>query len=269
VPWWFLKSSNKATLSWEWEQMAEHAIRAASGSDTKITRLFESEAHGKDVATRRVVYVDSRPVLRETMNHWLSISLSDYEVKSVDDVDAVLSALESCSEVVLILYNIGGHRTERSRLIRTLTLLASNAQKVPVAVLADTDEAATVMTTLECGVRGYIPTDLSAAVMIEAMHLVCAGDIYAPMSTMMRQMMQHKRHIASGHTLCGKDSLSPRQLQIVECLRRGMANKQIAFELNMSQGTVKVHLRSMMKKLSVSNRTQVVLAMMSSDDNKM
>lgn len=252
------------------EQVMERAHPGAFGSGVKIAHLVTSEPPARrEPATSKVIYVDARPVWRETMTNWLSARLPDHEINSVGDGDAALSALDACSGVVLVLYNFGGHRADRSRLAKILVSLTSNPQAVPVAVLADTDEVATVVAALECGVRGYIPTALPAAVMIEAIRLICAGDIYVPTSTLMRQLSNFKRPSAGWRGgVGGKDSLSPRQLQIVECLRRGMANKQIAFDLGMSPGTVKVHLRNIMKKLSVINRTQIVLAMMSSDNGQ-
>ena len=86
------------------------------------------------------------------------------------------------------------------------------------------------------------------------MHLVCAGGTFAPANALLSS--SGARDGAEGAPLI--EGFTQRQAQILDCLRRGMANKLIAYELNMCESTVKVHIRNIMKKLKATNRTQVV-----------
>jgi DNA-binding NarL/FixJ family response regulator len=85
------------------------------------------------------------------------------------------------------------------------------------------------------------------------MHLVCVGGTFAPPAALLSQGDRSEGVI--GEPLI--EGFTQRQAQILECLRRGMANKLIAYELNMCESTVKVHVRNIMKKLKATNRTQV------------
>lgn len=228
--------------------------------ERRVTHIFRTEAVPESELRRRIVlHLDLRPVARETMSQWLSSRLGDYSVESVGTVEDALAVIGRSDEFSLVLYNIGARCTDRGSLAKEIEPLVGNPRQVPVAILADIDDVTMVVAALECGARGFIPSSLPAEVMVEAMRLICAGDVYAPAPTLMRQVTQQKRGSAGGVGANGKELLSPRQVQIVECLRSGMSNKRIAINLGMSPGTVKVHLRNIMRKLDVNNRTQVVL----------
>ena len=110
---------------------------------------------------------------------------------------------------------------------------------------------------LRLGVRGYLPTSLKASVVVEAVRLICAGEVYAPLSVLLSGRPLNGDSREAPREQSGR--FPPRQVEILSCLRKGMANKQIAFELGVSEGTVKVHIRRIMQKLEVANRTQIVV----------
>jgi DNA-binding NarL/FixJ family response regulator len=107
---------------------------------------------------------------------------------------------------------------------------------------------------LQCGARGYIPSSVGLAVCIEAIKLAIAGGIFIPANPVMAMSKMidggdTEQHFAGMFT--------PRQADVVMALRRGKANKIIAYELNMRESTVKVHIRNIMRKLRATNRTEV------------
>ena len=112
----------------------------------------------------------------------------------------------------------------------------------------------TVRLALKAGVRGYIPTSTPLPIAMEAMRLVSAGGTYIPAECVLAAsttaIWQPTSHISN------QNPFTTRQLQVVEALRRGKANKLIAYELNMCESTVKVHVRQIMKKLNARNRTE-------------
>jgi len=121
-------------------------------------------------------------------------------------------------------------------------------------VLSDYEDAENIRQAFELGVRGYIPTSLASLVAVGAMHLVCIGGTFAPAAALLSH--SDRPQGSAGEPLI--EGFTQRQAQILDCLRRGMANKLIAYELSMCESTVKVHVRNIMKKLKATNRTQVV-----------
>jgi DNA-binding NarL/FixJ family response regulator len=123
-------------------------------------------------------------------------------------------------------------------------------------VVSDADNPDAMMEALSAGVRGYVPTtNTSLQVVIEVMHLVRAGGIFAPVTLSLTQQASAR---PPAPTQTPANCFTPRQAAVLEHLKRGSANKVIAHELSMSEGTVKVHVRNIMKKLRATNRTQAV-----------
>ena len=101
-------------------------------------------------------------------------------------------------------------------------------------------------------VRRY-PGRECSIVAVEALRLVCVGATFAPAATLLFD--RDRRPASAGEPLV--EGFTQRRSQILDCLRRGMANKLIAYELNMCESTVQVHIRNIMKKLTATDRTQV------------
>ncbi|MER8743725.1 response regulator transcription factor [Mesorhizobium sp. M1004] len=156
--------------------------------------------------------------------------------------------------VAAILFNLGGRKVTDHGIADQIRRISSEFKSVPVVILADTEDLAQILTALECGARGYIPTSVGIDVCVEAINLAAAGGIFVPASSVLSM-----RHLIDSGTretpLTGMFTL--RQAEVAQALRRGKANKIIAYELNLRESTVKVHIRNIMKKLKATNRTEV------------
>jgi DNA-binding NarL/FixJ family response regulator len=108
-----------------------------------------------------------------------------------------------------------------------------------------------VLNLLKAGVRGFIPTDVGCAVAAQVLRLVKAGGTFVPASSLSLLPDQDTLGLEGGEMFTG------RQKQVIEAIRLGKPNKIIAYELNMCESTVKVHVRTIMKKLKARNRTEV------------
>ncbi|WP_137113517.1 response regulator transcription factor, partial [Mesorhizobium sp. GR13] len=128
-------------------------------------------------------------------------------------------------------------------------------KSIPVVVLADTDDLAQILKALEYGARSYIPTSVGITVCIEAIGLALAGGVFVPASSVMAIRQMLTSHSETARHMAGM--FTGRQTEVVEALRRGKANKIIAYELNLRESTVKVHIRNIMRKLKATNRTEV------------
>lgn len=122
---------------------------------------------------------------------------------------------------------------------------------VPVVVQSNDRPGHQVVEMLKIGIHGFIPNSVSTEVAVQALRLVCAGGTFVPMSCL------NSLPDATNGGSEGGGFLTGRQLQVVEAIRQGKPNKIIAYELNMCESTVKVHVRAIMKKLKARNRTEV------------
>lgn len=206
---------------------------------------------------RTLLIVEERALEREC----LSCSISTH--KKAMDVFSFPSIAEWESERVkfpvpnAILVSIGTRSMAASTLATEIRTLCSRID-IPIVLLADTDELPHISKALECGVKGYIPSSVSLDVCVEAISLSMVGGIFVPVGSlhsMRKSITKPVLHPMSGF-------FTDRQLDVVEALRRGKANKIIAFELKMQESTVKVHVRNIMKKVNASNRTEVAYKIM-------
>ncbi len=124
---------------------------------------------------------------------------------------------------------------------------------MPIMLVSDKEEPDLIVAFLERNIRGFISTNLSISVMLRAIDLVSAGGVFVPASCLIRA----QRRPANPASPAGHGVFTARQAVVVEALRRGKANKIIAYELNMRESTVKVHVRNIMRKLKATNRTEV------------
>jgi DNA-binding NarL/FixJ family response regulator len=142
-----------------------------------------------------------------------------------------------------------------------LTLLEQLAADVPRVLLSDVEMPENIVSAFQRRISGYVPTTLPIRQVAEAIRYVIAGGIFVPSSILSlsdHRVLPSKQEVElNPSTILA--NFSPRQNEVLRRLWRGSSNKMIAYELNMCESTVKVHIRHIMKKLKVSNRTQVVL----------
>jgi DNA-binding NarL/FixJ family response regulator len=200
-----------------------------------------------------VVYLDARTLTRDCVGRWLQASLTGFNVCLLESPDRIETVSVDSKQIRAVIINTGPERISSPMVASVLSRVRDLLPGIPIAVLSNYEDLENVRDAFEYGVCGYIPTSLTSMVAIGAVHLVCAGGSFAPTTVLLFQA--ERRHSSAGEPLV--EGFSQRQSQILDCLRRGMANKLIAYELNMCESTVKVHIRNIMKKLKATNRTQV------------
>jgi DNA-binding NarL/FixJ family response regulator len=125
----------------------------------------------------------------------------------------------------------------------------------PVILLCDIDSFAQLRAAFDCGVRGCVPAESTTLeVAIEIIYLVRAGGIFVPPSSLSPRWV--KRQVT--RDLITTQKFTPRQTAVLDHLKLGKTNKVIAFELNMSESSVKTHIQNIMKKMKATNRTELV-----------
>jgi DNA-binding NarL/FixJ family response regulator len=195
--------------------------------------------------------VDQHSFTRGCITRSLKDFDDDLEVMSfTTSEDCLLSA----KTLDLILYHEheNVHQSNGTRLASIRKLL----EIAPVIVLSAANNPESVIEAFEGGARGYIPTATTPAeLVVEIIRLVIAGGTFVPPSGLQLKRIPLK-YLTPGTTT--NQPFTPRQIAVLGQLTQGKANKVIAYELAMSESTVKVHIRNIMKKMNASNRTEVV-----------
>ena len=135
-----------------------------------------------------------------------------------------------------------------------LNLLKRRSPDTPLIVVSSEEDPDAVCNALDIGVAGYISTSMNVRSVMQVIRLVQAGDRFIPAASLQALI---RRPFKTVEEPAQESLLSPREVLVAKALRKGTPNKIIAYELNMCESTVKVHVRHIMKKLKAKNRTQV------------
>lgn len=183
-------------------------------------------------------------------------------LREVLNVDIVVSSsvgdwmqqADAASYDLIVTHSCGDQRG--SEIAPLGQLLDSLGRRPHFVILADSERPADVVAAFERGARGYIPTSVSLDVMIEAIRLVFVGGVYCP--PCMVKARDVKADLEPDCSDCLL-ALTPREACVYKAVSQGQPNKVIAGDLGISEGTIKVHVHRIMKKLNVRNRTQIAI----------
>jgi DNA-binding NarL/FixJ family response regulator len=186
----------------------------------------------------------------------ITISLQELD-RSLDisSFAACEDCLGSAKKYDLILYHAHGNVPHQDNCKERVIAFDKALHVAPVIILSAVDCPESIFQALESGARGYIPTtDTTLALAMEIIRLVRAGGTFVPPSTLSLRRINPQGLTPKPITT---QQFTPRQIAVLDHLKLGKANKIIAHELQMSESTVKIHLRNIMKKMNATNRTEV------------
>ena len=216
-----------------------------------------------DVATNSslVIVVDHRDFVRGCLNAWLGGGGQDFEARSMATVSMSLQT-DMLARADAVIFSVDAPRCEQWLQDQFAWLLANRAD-VPVVIIAEADDRPSIEASIgQLCLRGYIPTSCSIEMATAVLHLVVAGGTYLPRILDVDQQLLTKiarDQIRAVPIPSAPRKLTPREQAVLELLQQGMANKMIAYQLTMSQSTVKAHVHNIMVKLKARNRTEAAL----------
>ena len=132
--------------------------------------------------------------------------------------------------------------------------LKETAPEVSFAIISGSEDSRTIKTILSSGAKGYLPKRLEAKVLNNALRLILDGGTYVPPNL----IENHSQEMSNAKN-SGIKNLTNRQSQVLDLIAQGKSNKQIAFDMGVSESTVKLHINALLRSLHVSNRTQAVV----------
>lgn len=201
-----------------------------------------------------LVLIDRRALERDCFVRSIEMSHPRVSVIGFGSVEEWCECGNGAGEPAAILFNIGSRQVSDPAVADELRATLESVRPVPMIVIAESEDLRDMIAAIDCGARGYIPASIGFEFIVEAMRLTAAGGMFLPAASVLslRDVIRPRSEAAPALD----KQFTARQLDVVDALRRGKANKIIAFELDMSESTVKVHIRNIMKKLSATNRTE-------------
>jgi DNA-binding NarL/FixJ family response regulator len=205
------------------------------------------------VAAYEILIVDDHPLFRSALQQALSLGLGPdvrlVEAASIAELEACLAQKTDWDLVLLDLNMPGAYG------FSGLVLLRGQYPQIPVLMVSAQEDAAVVVRAREFGASGFIPKSSSLPSIQQGVNAVLAGDTWWPEQSPVAASLSAEAKAASA----GLASLTPQQFRVLTMVCDGLLNKQIAYQLGVSEATVKAHVTAMFRKLGVRTRTQAAL----------
>ncbi|QUS35109.1 response regulator transcription factor [Falsirhodobacter algicola] len=202
-----------------------------------------------------VAVIDARPLERECFVRCLEAYRAGAAVVGHATIDGWIESRTETEEVVL--YNLGTRSMLNEDTAAEMAAIVEAARPHPVIVLSDSREVATMLAVLTSGAAGFISPDGQFTDVVEAIRVAQSGGIFMPRNSLVS--LSEALTTSADRAPDQEDHFTDRQLAVARALQRGAANKTIAYELNLCESTVKVHIRNIMRKVKATNRTQAAL----------
>ena len=201
----------------------------------------------------RIIVLESRLLIRDLLARSLSRA-GGFEVLATATVEDCIELTGTRdADVVLIGLSSNPDGIDSQQILQR----ATQGLKAPIIVLCEGEKPHQVVSALQAGARGYVPTSMSLDLVIGAIRLVQAGGQFVPASCLAGLPDAKSEAPVSCLPPHLSGMFTARQTAVIAALRQGKQNKIIAHELNMRESTVKVHVRNIMQKLKATNRTEV------------
>jgi DNA-binding NarL/FixJ family response regulator len=176
------------------------------------------------------------------------------------DLDSLRDALDAHRDADLALVDLGMPGMDG---VRSIERLRADHPTLPLVVVSASDDAERVRGVLRAGAAGFIPKSSMVQLVLPALRLVLAGGQYVPQQLLDAGEREPRASAAKSAASIAAQSdrlavLSPRQREVFDLLARGLSNKRIARELDISEGTVKSHVATIFDLLNVHNRVAAV-----------
>jgi len=201
----------------------------------------------------RLVIADDHPLFRGALREAVVGLFAGVDIGEAGSFDDVVRLLERGGEVDLILLDLS---MPGVRGFSGLMYLRAQYPSVPIVVVSANDDPAVIRRCLELGTSGFIPKTLGTEEMRIEIKRVLDGGVCAPVDVDLGASADAE---TSG-LMARLTSLTPQQVRVLMMLSEGLLNKQIAYELGVSEATVKAHVSAILQKLGVDSRTQAVIA---------
>ncbi len=200
----------------------------------------------------RILIADDHPLVLGALRQAVSGAIAGVEIHEAQDFDSLAAALEAHPDMDLVLLDLS---MPGVRGFSGLLYLRAERPGLPVIVVSANEDRAVMRHCLEFGAAAYVPKSLDVESMRAAIRAVLDGGRWAP-ADLNDKTPPNKEASALVKRL---SSLTPQQIRVLMMLNQGLLNKQIAYELSVSEATVKAHVSAILQKLGVESRTQAVI----------
>lgn len=209
----------------------------------------------------KILIADDHELFLKGLEFVLHMNFPDAEIICAQNYSQIFSCLEKQKDFDLIITDLA---MPDANWFDALNKIHQTAVETPIIIISAVFDKEILQKTIEAGVSGYIPKSSSNQLMLSAINLVLAGGVYIPHDMLdnavdNQEINQELHSLKRMMQIKPQKKLTPRQVEVVKLIAKGLPNKIIAHELGLTEGTVKVHITVILKILGVNNRTGAVM----------
>jgi DNA-binding NarL/FixJ family response regulator len=203
--------------------------------------------------TYRLVIADDHPLFRGALREAVAGLLERVDISEAGTFDDVVALLDRGGDIDLVLLDLA---MPGVRGFSGLMYIRAQYPSLPVIVVSANDDPTAIRRCMEFGASGFIPKTLSVDAMRAAISRILGGGVWTPSDV----DLSAGSDAESSALMARMATLTPQQVRVLMMLSEGLLNKQIAYQLSVSEATVKAHVSAILQKLGVESRTQAVIA---------
>jgi DNA-binding NarL/FixJ family response regulator len=200
-----------------------------------------------------LIIADDHPLFRDALRHAVSSVLASAKIGEAGTFEELTAMLERESDVDLVLLDLSMPGISG---FSGLIYLRAQYPAIPVVIVSASDDVGTIRRSLDFGASGFVPKRYGVEMLRDAIQKVLDGDVWIPTDVDLNAAADPEMTKLRDRLV----TLTPQQVRVLMMLSEGLLNKQIAYELGVSEATIKAHVSAILQKLGVESRTQAVIA---------
>src|ERR1017187_1920542 len=204
-------------------------------------------------ASAPLVIADDHPLFRDALRQAVASVVKSAVIDEAGSFEELTALLEQDSDVDLIMLDLTMPGISG---FSGLIYLRAQYPAIPVVIVSASDDGGTIRRSLDFGASGFIPKRFGVETLRDAILKVMDGDVWVPPDTDLSSAADPDMTRLRDRLV----TLTPQQVRVLMMLSEGLLNKQIAYELGVSEATIKAHVSALPQKLGVESRTQAVIA---------
>ncbi|MGH1418009.1 MAG: response regulator transcription factor [Hyphomicrobiaceae bacterium] len=205
------------------------------------------------MTANKILIVDDHPLFRGALSQALTAAFEQTEIVELGSLDELTTTLNDSQKADLVLLDLSMPGVQG---LSGLLFLRAQFPQIPVVIVSAREDAATIRRCIEFGASGFVPKSKPVDQIRNAIRKVLDGEIWTPPDLDLSSTSDS----GDGDLIQRLSNLTPQQVRVLMMLGEGLLNKQIAFNLNVSEATIKAHVSAILQKLGVDSRTQAVIA---------
>ena len=199
-----------------------------------------------------LLIADDHPLFREALRGAVSRVIPDVVLHEADSAPALYAMVDAHPDADLLLLDLNMPGAQG---FSALVHLRGQHPQLPVVMVSAREEPAVMRRALDHGAMGFIPKSSDAATLAHALQQVLDGERWVPDAALAAAPIADDERAIAARVR----ELTPQQFRVLQMLGTGLLNKQIGYELGVSEATIKAHMSAILRKLGANNRTQAVL----------